>query len=227
MLGLTNKYIAHHPSPVKTISDYNSGWKERNYNSKYVLSQKPDYIIFSTGEKPSSYAERALFTKPKFFKCYYVYPILVDSTGMPRNVYKRYSQENITLRENMDQKNKDYSPSFVNLYNSFLNKINHQEYRNNFEDIKFLFNELIKHSPSYFGEPYRFMATLYYNKGNDIEAMKYLNKCLEVDPLNLYARMIKYQISKNEHLRTIAKQQINFLKNYFPGVCSKYRFTSE
>lgn len=224
MLGLTDKYIAHNPSPIKAISEYNTGWKEKNYNVNYVLSQKPDYIIFSTGEKPSSFAERSLFTKQDFFKCYFVYPIFTDSTKFRRNMYKRYSQENILLREFMVQKNKNYSPSFVNLYNSFLNEINNGVHISHFEKIENTFNKLIKCSPSYFGEPYRFMAAIYHDKGDNSRSMEYLNKCIEIDSLNLYSRMLMYEISKDENIKTVTERQVNYIKNYFPWFFNKYKF---
>src|SRR5690349_10761264 len=71
MLGLTDAEVAHNPQPIPEISSGNVGWKERNYNVAYVLSRKPDYIYFSTGIKPSAYAERGLFTSDEFMKYYY------------------------------------------------------------------------------------------------------------------------------------------------------------
>jgi len=68
MLGLTDATIAHHPEIVKGIQ---SGWKERKYNNTYLLSRRPNYIFFSTGSKPSAFAERALFTENEFRRWYY------------------------------------------------------------------------------------------------------------------------------------------------------------
>ncbi len=227
MLGLTDKYIAHNPSHIKIISGYNSGWKERNYNVKYVLQQKPDYIIFSTGEKPSSFAERALFTDKDFFKCYFVDHIFIDSNGMPRNGYKRYSKENILLRQEMVQRNKNYSPAFVNLYNDFLNQLNHQASVSNLDKLNNSFNKLIECSPSYFAEPYRFMAVFYHEKGDDSKAIEYLNKCIEIDPLNLYSRLIIYEISKTKGLNDLAHKQASYIKSHFPEVYTSYNFATE
>jgi tetratricopeptide (TPR) repeat protein len=70
MLGLTDETIAHHPERVFGVE---SNWKERNYNVTYVLSRRPDWICFSTGIKPSAYAERALFTREEFRRWYYPY----------------------------------------------------------------------------------------------------------------------------------------------------------
>jgi hypothetical protein len=70
MLGLTDETIAHHPEEDMDIP---STWRERNYNTGYVLSRRPRFIYFSTGMKPSAPAELALFTRSDFRHCYYEY----------------------------------------------------------------------------------------------------------------------------------------------------------
>ena len=68
LVGLTDTTIARHPQ--KPFEYLESTWRERVYNTPYVLSQAPDFIIFSTGVKPSAPAERALILYPQFQKCY-------------------------------------------------------------------------------------------------------------------------------------------------------------
>jgi tetratricopeptide (TPR) repeat protein len=68
LLGLTDETIAHHPEAIEGVE---SGWKERKYNTSYVLSRQPSWIFFSTGSKPSAFAERALFTRAEFRRHYY------------------------------------------------------------------------------------------------------------------------------------------------------------
>jgi arabinofuranosyltransferase len=68
LLGLTDSTIARHPQPP--IAGLSTTWKEPNYNVPYVLSRAPDYIVFSTGIKPSSPPERALMLYPGFLNCY-------------------------------------------------------------------------------------------------------------------------------------------------------------
>ncbi len=63
LLGLTDSYIARNP---ETIEGMTLTWKERRFNSTYLLGQKPDFIIFSTGYKPSAPAERALMMHSEF-----------------------------------------------------------------------------------------------------------------------------------------------------------------
>ncbi|MGB5106735.1 MAG: hypothetical protein WBP42_08480 [Candidatus Zixiibacteriota bacterium] len=63
MLGLTDSYIARNPEKIEGIT---STWKERRFNNEYLLSQEPDFILFSTGYKPSAPAERALMLHSEF-----------------------------------------------------------------------------------------------------------------------------------------------------------------
>lgn len=68
MLGLTDTTVARHPENLPTGSG--STWKERKFNAAYVLNCAPDYIVFSTGIKPSAPAERALLRYPQFLDSY-------------------------------------------------------------------------------------------------------------------------------------------------------------
>jgi hypothetical protein len=67
MLGLTEREIARHPEELGGLV---STWREKHFNARYVLSQKPEVIIFSTELKPSSPAERALYLYPEFRRNY-------------------------------------------------------------------------------------------------------------------------------------------------------------
>jgi hypothetical protein len=68
ILGLTDTTIARHPEPVP--EGLETSWRERNFNSPYLLSRAPDYVIFATGYKPSAPAERVLMTYRQFLDCY-------------------------------------------------------------------------------------------------------------------------------------------------------------
>jgi hypothetical protein len=68
MLGLVDSTVARHPeAKVESLA---STWKESRFNSQYVLSKAPDYVIFSTGQKPSAPAEQALMLYPQFLRSY-------------------------------------------------------------------------------------------------------------------------------------------------------------
>jgi len=81
LLGLTDSTIARHSEPP--IKGMTTTWKEQKHNTKYLLTRAPDYIVFSTGVKPSAPAERALLLFPEFLNAYrtigWFYP--TDSVG--------------------------------------------------------------------------------------------------------------------------------------------------
>ncbi|HET9887605.1 MAG TPA: hypothetical protein VFR10_08830, partial [bacterium] len=70
LLGLTDYEIAHHPKPLPKLTD---SWREINYNAESIIARRPDAILFSTGVRPSSAAEKALFFYANFQDTYYAY----------------------------------------------------------------------------------------------------------------------------------------------------------
>jgi len=68
MLGLTDSTVARHPQPP--VAGVSSTWRESKYNAPYVLGRQPDYIVFSTGMKPSAPAEKVLLLCPEFLRAY-------------------------------------------------------------------------------------------------------------------------------------------------------------
>ena len=91
MLGLTDSTIAKHGEPP--IEGMQTTWKESKHNSAYILNFAPDYIMFSTGVKPSAPAEKALMLYPRFLQSYgqlgwYVKPDYSDN-GTVQMVFKK------------------------------------------------------------------------------------------------------------------------------------------
>ncbi|MCP4705686.1 MAG: hypothetical protein GY865_13885 [candidate division Zixibacteria bacterium] len=112
LLGLTDSTIARHPE--KPIEKLYTTWKETKYNSKYVLSLQPDYILFSTALKPSAPAERALFLYPQFLNSYRTIGFIYK--GAIYEIYKKFRPVTGELRRSID-------PEFVQLYNLGLNQM--------------------------------------------------------------------------------------------------------
>ena len=108
LLGLTDRTIAKNPRPVTGIE---TTWKEKNYNIPYLMKRNPDLILFSTGAKPSSPAEKALFLSSEFRKGYY--PIF----HMDKYIFTIFRRK--PGYDGPDQYYPD--PRFVNLYASALN----------------------------------------------------------------------------------------------------------
>ena len=93
MVGLTDSTIARHPAePIEGMA---TTWRERKHNSRYLLSQAPDYIIFSTGVKPSAPAEKSLLLYPQFLDSYRSlgwvhYNDTTRTTGTILSIFKRF-----------------------------------------------------------------------------------------------------------------------------------------
>lgn len=68
LLGLTDSTIARYSEDP--IPGMVTTWKEQKHNSRYLLEKAPDYIVFSTGIKPSAPAERALLLYRQFMDSY-------------------------------------------------------------------------------------------------------------------------------------------------------------
>ncbi len=68
LVGLTDTVVSRHPQPE--IPNLESGWREPHYNTSYLLERAPDYIIFSTGVKPTAPGEKALFLYGAFIDAY-------------------------------------------------------------------------------------------------------------------------------------------------------------
>jgi hypothetical protein len=116
MLGLTDSVIARHPEPP--IEGMKTTWKERHHNSKYILSRAPEYIMFSTGVKPSAPAERALLLYSQFLDNYRTVGWFrptnsTGTTGIIESVFKKIGQPSGTFKPT-------YPVSYVQQYKAGL-----------------------------------------------------------------------------------------------------------
>jgi len=91
ILGLTDTTIARRSE--EPIKDMQTTWKEQKHNSRYLLETAPDYIVFSTGIKPSAPAERALLLYQQFLWSYrlvgWFYRASESSQGVLAYAFKR------------------------------------------------------------------------------------------------------------------------------------------
>lgn len=84
MLGLTDSTIARYSEDP--IPGMETTWKEQKHNSSYLLGRAPDYIMFSTGIKPSAPAERALLLYRQFMDSYRTVGWYYQRPGASRGV---------------------------------------------------------------------------------------------------------------------------------------------
>jgi tetratricopeptide (TPR) repeat protein len=214
MLGLTDKVIAHDPQPIAEISEKSDiGWKERNYNVRYILSRKPDYIYFSTGIKPSAYAERGLFTSPEFLKYYYPYYFTVG--GFTDCIYKRKSDEEVKQDSVSAQHNPNYKKTFVNLYNQAINT---SRDKSKLKEAVDLFNRTLEIAPSDFAEPYQMIGDIYLQAKDKDRAIEYYKKAVERNDYSIMSHYYLYYIylEKNDTLKAI--EHLNKVRKYSPDM---------
>ncbi len=143
MVGLTDSTVARHSEPP--IEGMETTWKEAKHNSRYLLESAPDYILFSTGKKPSAPAERALLLYPQFRDCYravgwFYRAFETQSRGVTNPAFKR-------MREITGEIVPDYPVEYVELYKTGLDRYVEGDARKAIE----YFDKAIAASP---GPPY-------------------------------------------------------------------------
>jgi tetratricopeptide (TPR) repeat protein len=170
MLGLTDRYIAKHPENVPGIA---STWRERTFNTRYVLSQNPDVILFSTGMRPSAPAEKALFLSSEFRQNYYTY-YLGKILGA---VYKRkgpYAKEDVLYHD----------PAFVDLFSEAL----YLAYKvSNFPAAVDKIEEVVQIGPKDFARAYECLGTFQFHLGNTGGAETSARKAVDIDDYSVEA----------------------------------------
>jgi tetratricopeptide (TPR) repeat protein len=164
MLGLTDRTIAHYPKPLNVISGSHTGWKEKNYNVDYIMSLQPDYIYFSTGIKPSAFAERALFMSESFVNNYYPY-FFESVNNYIETIYKRKPLEDLNKNFIGFKANPGFDSNYVNFYNEILNI---KTKPNSDDRVQFLCKKIDEIGPINFtGAMYQ--EALLYNRWKDYD----------------------------------------------------------
>ncbi len=215
MLGLTDKEVAHNPQPIPEISANSEiGWKERNYNVNYVLSRKPDYIYFSTGVKPSAYAERGLFTNEEFIKYYYPSYFTIKEYNFTDCIYKRKSDEDV---KNIPAPlpNPNYKKIFVNLYNQAMNT---SRDKSKLQEALNLYKQTLEAAPSNFGTPYQMIGDIYMQMNNKEKAFENYKKSVEIDDYNVLSHYALYSIYMEKGDTVNAAISLQKLQKYSPDI---------
>jgi len=204
MLGLTDKYISRHP---ETIPGMVSSWKERKFNTQYLLSLDPDFILFSTERKPSAPAERALFLNSKFRENYYI--IFFPYKELLHSIFKKkgtYQKENRIFGD----------MEFVNLYNDAFNL---QVVGNHLGAIEKL-KRAAQICPSDFPWVYELMGEEYYLLNDFSQGEKYLKKALEMDDYCVDAHFYLCHIYQERNMNLEAQQEAEKIRKYNPELFS-------
>jgi arabinofuranosyltransferase len=213
MLGLTDEEVAHNPQPIPEISEGFVGWKERNYNVDYMMSRDPDFIYFSTGIKPSAYAERALFTNDEFIDYYYPYYFTIANKNFTDIVYKRKTDAEVQADKRNFPPNPNYKKSFINNYTGGMNLSRDKAKIN---DAIALFQKTIAEGPAEFGTPYQFIGELYLKQGDKQKGLENLQKAIEVDDYNVLAHYYLYTLKMESGDSVSANIHIQKIMQYSP-----------
>ncbi len=217
MLGLTDKEVAHNPKPIPEISSKEVGWRERNYNVDYILSRKPDFIYFSTGIKPSAYAERGLFTSDEFMKYYYPYYFTVKDINFTDIMYKRKTDDEVSKIAVLPP-NPNYQKSFVNLYNQAMNT---QKDKAKTQEAIDLYLKAVAAGPAGWGTPYQMMGELYIQLNERDKAIESFKKSVELDDYNLLAHYYLYQYYTGKKDTANANMNIDKIRKFAPEMLNK------
>ena len=188
LVGLTDSYVAHHPLEVNGIDDELPVlWKERHYNAQYVLSEKPDYIIFPAGAKPTAFAECAIFVQPEFKEKYYAQIFYSDYFHQLMPIFTLRNSNAAHTDATGRKCHIDFLKHYINAENIFLRMIE----SDNSKLLKDVLTEC--DSISYFCPSRKYDALTIggyalYHAGKMDEAEKYLFAAAQGDPDNSIAR---------------------------------------
>jgi len=174
MLGLTDKFISRHPEKIEGIA---ATWKERKYNSRYLLSLDPDFILFSTGYKPSAPAERALLLNSKFRQNYYTIPIFLGKTGFVP-IFRRkgtYLKENEVFEDTR----------FIDLFYESVHLRMRGKDQKAIEKMK----QVILVGPKDFALPYELIGAYYMQLRDYFAAETYLKRAINMDDWSVMAHV--------------------------------------
>jgi len=201
MIGLTDKYIPRHPERIPGIV---SSWRERKFNTQYLLSQDPDFILFSTERKPTGPVEKALFLNSKFRRNYYL--AYFAQEGVRYSIFKRkdtYTGENEIFK----------NPEFVNLYQDAINLENSGRYKEAVETL----NRAIKMGPKDFAWAYELMGEIYYLTKDYVQSEKYLNKAIQIDEFCLRSYTYLARIYADQKKDSESQKMMEKFFQYNPG----------
>ena len=202
MLGLTDRNISRHPETLEGIAPT---WKERKYNTGYLLSRDPDFILFSTGVKPSAPAERALFLNSKFRRNYSpVYVPFGEGRFVP--VFRRKG----TFRE----ENEIFADTrFIEMFAQALHLRQAGEVS---EAIKTL-EEIISIGPQDFALPYELMGQYHYDSRDFPSAERCMRKAIVLDEYSVMAHLHLARIYVREGRQEEAEMETEKVLRYNPN----------
>jgi len=210
MVGLTDPVVAKNPAKIDGLI---STVKERSYNARYVLAQKPDIILFNTGVKPTSLPERALFLYPDFRRNYrleFAYP-----EGNFLMYYRRF-------QDRPTASHPDMPAQFANLFNEALNFVLGSR---EFEKGIPLLRQLLEQGPEDCPTFYTMLGYAYLTDGSSPpeSAYFYLKKGMELDRGGTVSQLYLVNFFLKQKDYAAAFEQLSILTRTVPNADELFR----
>ncbi|KAF0151939.1 MAG: hypothetical protein FD143_1549 [Ignavibacteria bacterium] len=212
LVGLTDEYVAHHPNEVEGIdNELPLLWKERRYNADYILSEKPDYIIFPAGAKPSAFAECAVFIQEEFRKNYYMQLLYSKELNQLLPVFTRL--ENV--RGDSAECGSSFLKHYIEANNLFLRMIKSGDKKlipiiN--RELDAMLQKCVVRQP----EVNTLKGMVFYHTKNYSIAEKYLSDAANADSTNALARIYLKNIYFSQSKIDKAEMQIRQILKFSP-----------
>jgi arabinofuranosyltransferase len=216
MLGLTDSTIAHHPEYLQGIQ---SGWKERKYNTSYVLSRKPEWVFFSTGVKPSAFAERALFTRSEFRRHYAPRFFHLDGDVSSLNVaYRRSEEPLVNASIPVDTST---SAEFINDFYVGMNL------RRTPSDALKLFTKALRTAPRDFAMLPQEIGNTYRSMGNPKAAEEWYRKAIDISPAMIESQIMLGVLARDRGDHVAAGQHFREAVRFNPEYSTLWALLGE
>lgn len=205
MLGLTDATIAHHPEAVEGIQ---SGWKERKYNTTYLLSRRPAWIFFSTGVKPSAFAERALFTRAEFRRFYY--PTFFHLAGDPSAVNVAYRRSPVCLVDTLAFPDAVREVAFINEFYDGMNR------RRTPQEALRYYTRALGMAPPDFALLRQEIGSVYLSLQDHARAEQYFRDAVRINPAMVESQLMLGYYAQDRKQYTEAAARFSEVIRYDP-----------
>jgi tetratricopeptide (TPR) repeat protein len=216
LVGLTDEYVAHYPKEVKGIDDdLPVLWKERHYNAEYILSKKPDFIIFPAGAKPSAFAECAVFVQPEFKNKYFTSIFYSEKLDQLLPIFTRNNKSNDAQSTNEFACDVKFLKHYIMANNLFLMMLE-KNVRTFLEKVITECDSIISFCPFRYNDAITIKGYANYHAGLLDEAEKYLSEASKNDPANSIARYYLKDIYIQKEKTADAVRTMIEIKKYSP-----------
>jgi tetratricopeptide (TPR) repeat protein len=217
MLGLTDAVIAHTPERILGARVY---WKERKYSTRHVLERNPLYICFSTGDKPSAAAERALFLRSRFRRGYFIYPISL-AAGLRTLTVELFKAK--PGADSISIESPEVDVEFVGRYNAGINFIWVAQYDSAIAALR----RCCELSPSDFPYGFERLGRTYIGLKRYDSAKLYLKKALAIDDWCVNSHLALGKVLAREQDYDSAAGEFRAVVAYAPDYVAGYTNLSD